>query len=65
MSLLPQRKKSAEEIAKLRESLGIPGASPEGEAPVEIEVPAPGDAKIHRAEAAVPVAQRLLINASI
>lgn len=25
MSLLPQRKKSAEEIAKLRESLGIPG----------------------------------------
>lgn len=28
MSLLPQRKKSAEEIAKLRESLGIPGISP-------------------------------------
>jgi hypothetical protein len=27
MSLLPQRKKSAEEIAKLRESLGIPGIS--------------------------------------
>ena len=26
MSLLPQRKKSAEEIAKLRESLGVPGA---------------------------------------
>ena len=26
MSLLPQRKKSAEEIAKLRESLGIPGS---------------------------------------
>ncbi len=30
MSLLPQRKKSAEEIAKLRESLGIPG-QPSGE----------------------------------
>ena len=29
MSLLPQRKKSAEEIAKLRESLGVPGISPE------------------------------------
>jgi hypothetical protein len=28
MSLLPQRKKSTEEIAKLRESLGIPGISP-------------------------------------
>lgn len=28
MSLLPQRKKSAEEIAKLRESFGIPGISP-------------------------------------
>ena len=36
MSLLPQRKKSAEEIAKLRESLGIPGQSP-----VEEESPAP------------------------
>lgn len=29
MSLLPQRKKSPEEIAKLRESLGVPGASPD------------------------------------
>lgn len=29
MSLLPQRKKSAEEIAKLRESLGVPGAQQE------------------------------------
>jgi hypothetical protein len=27
MSLLPQRKKTAEEIAKLRESLGVPGVS--------------------------------------
>jgi hypothetical protein len=34
MSLLPQHKKSAEEIAKLRESLGIPGeAMPAGESP--------------------------------
>jgi hypothetical protein len=29
MSLLPQRKKSAEELAKLRETLGIPGAAAE------------------------------------
>ena len=29
MSLLPQRKKSPEEIAKLRESLGIPGTLPD------------------------------------
>ena len=35
MSLLPQRKKSAEEIAKLREALGIPGQAPaEEESPV-------------------------------
>lgn len=35
MSLLPQRKKSAEEIAKLRETLGIPGQAPaEAESPV-------------------------------
>jgi hypothetical protein len=35
MSLLPQRKKSAEEIAKLRETLGIPGQAPaEEESPV-------------------------------
>lgn len=31
MSLLPQHKKSAEEIAKLRESLGIPGHTPDEE----------------------------------
>ena len=35
MSLLPQRKKSPEEIAKLRESLGVPGLSP-GEEPLPI-----------------------------
>ena len=29
MSLLPQRKKSPEELAKLRETLGIPGAAAE------------------------------------
>ncbi len=40
MSLLPQRKKSAEEIAKLRESLGIPGLSPEEEMPVGNATPA-------------------------
>lgn len=38
MSLLPQQKKSAEEIAKLREDLGIPGTDP-AEAPAN-EVPA-------------------------
>ena len=63
MSLLPQRKKSAEEIAKLRESLGITGPSPEGEAPAEIEMAAPVDAKISRAEAAVPVAQNIPVPA--
>jgi hypothetical protein len=39
---LPQRKKSAEEIAKLRESLGIPGQPPgEGPPPAEITPPEP------------------------
>ncbi|MEO5715423.1 MAG: hypothetical protein ABIT37_18235 [Luteolibacter sp.] len=33
MSLLPQRKKSAEEIAKLRETFGIPGQAPAVEEP--------------------------------
>ncbi|MEX1114870.1 MAG: hypothetical protein WEB53_06445 [Akkermansiaceae bacterium] len=36
MSLLPQRKKSAEEIAKLRETLGIPGEpQAAGESPLD------------------------------
>ncbi len=40
---LPQRKKSAEEIAKLREALGIPGATPDdGEPPAVETAPAPG-----------------------
>lgn len=39
---LPQRKKSAEEIAKLRESLGIPGQPPgEGTPPAETTTPEP------------------------
>ncbi len=33
--MLPQRRKSAEEIAKLRESMGVPGAREEPEAPQE------------------------------
>jgi len=37
MSLLPQRKKSSEEVAKLRESLGIPGESP-GEETLPAEI---------------------------
>jgi hypothetical protein len=47
MSLLPQRKKSAEEIAKLRESLGIAGPPPAGEElPVETTVPVPAVAPV-------------------
>lgn len=39
--MLPQRRKSAEEIAKLRESMGIPGAAPaEPEAPPAAPEPA-------------------------
>ena len=39
--MLPQRRKSAEEIAKLRESLGIPGAAAAAESSeVPVEVPA-------------------------
>ncbi len=37
--MLPERRKTAEEIAKLRESMGIPGATPE-EAPAAEETPA-------------------------
>ena len=39
MSLLPQRKKSPEEIAKLRENLGIPGAAAETPQPSEPAAP--------------------------
>ena len=42
MSLLPQRKKSAEEIAQLRESLGIGGPTPDAtESPAAETAPAP------------------------
>ncbi len=42
MNPLPQRKKSAEEIAKLRESFGVPGQSPEAEArPASVPEKAP------------------------
>lgn len=40
MSLLPQQKKSVEEIAKLRESLGIPGHAP-GEQELSVGTPSP------------------------
>lgn len=47
MSPLPQRKKSSEEIARLRESLGIPGVSQhEPEPPVDTIVPANHEATI-------------------
>jgi hypothetical protein len=40
MSLLPQRKKSPEEIAKLREDLGIPAAPPAADPPSTPDPPA-------------------------
>ena len=49
MSLLPQRKKTPEEIAKLRESLGVPGApadTTEAPAAVDTIIPAPHEAAV-------------------
>jgi hypothetical protein len=43
MSSLPQRKKSPEEIARLRETLGIPGGAPPMEAPEVSREPLPSD----------------------
>ena len=56
MSRLPQRKKSSEEIAKLRESLGITDPSPADGLPAEIETPEPVDAKI---SPALPAAHKI------
>jgi hypothetical protein len=42
--MLPQRRKSAEEIAKLRESLGIPGETPQEEASAEPDDPGHAEA---------------------
>ncbi|HEX7260197.1 MAG TPA: hypothetical protein VF258_00115, partial [Luteolibacter sp.] len=59
MSLLPQRKKSAEEIAKLRETLGIT-APPQGELELPVEPlfePAPPPAK--KIEPQLPVSAPL------
>lgn len=54
---LPQRKKSAEEIAKLRESLGIPGQPPgEGPPPAETTAPEPEEPAV-LAEKPEPVAK--------
>ena len=60
MSLLPQRKKTAEEIAKLRESLGVPalpGDTPEAPTipPVEAIVPAHHQATV--VDAAIEAAE--------
>lgn len=41
--MLPQRRKSAEEIAKLRESMGIPGAAGAAEPAAEAAAEAPAD----------------------
>ena len=49
MSLLPQRKKTPEEIAKLRESLGVPGAPEDtNDAPAAVDtiIPAPHEAAL-------------------
>jgi hypothetical protein len=51
MSLLPQRKKTAEEIAKLRESLGVPGVSPE---PESAAAPDAATAAVDEVETIVP-----------
>ena len=54
MSLLPQRKKSAEEIAKLRETLGIPGQSQVAEeAPASVAIPAPAPVSVPTPEPVV------------
>lgn len=56
---LPQRKKSAEEIAKLRESLGIPGQPPgEGPPPAETIIPEPAETAA-REETPEPVAKEI------
>ncbi len=56
MSLLPQRKKSAEEIAQLRESLGIPGGPPgEEELPAEIPVTKAAPVKTQKEAGAVAI----------
>jgi len=54
MSLLPQRKKSAEEIAKLRETFGVPGQSPAEEVPPAAE---PASAVVSRAPVEIPKAE--------
>ena len=57
--MLPQRRKSAEEIAKLRESMGIPGAVDPAAQPAQPAAPAPapaGEAAVADQAAAAPVA---------
>ena len=60
--MLPQRRKSAEEIAKLRESLGIPGEGQEESAPESVEPAHAGPvaaAPVGEEDATVPVEPRL------
>jgi hypothetical protein len=54
--MLPQRRKSAEEIAKLRESLGIPGEAQEEteEADVAIDQPAAAPTSVEEPEEELP-----------
>ncbi len=56
MSLLPQRKKSAEEIAKIRESFGLPGASQgeENAALPVVETPAPQQIEVAEQAGKIP-----------
>jgi hypothetical protein len=54
MSPLPERRKTAEELAKLRESLGISADGPPPDAPgVRREEPAPGSDEVDELKAAV------------
>lgn len=58
MSPLPQRKKSAEEIAKLRESLGIPGQEA-GTEPLAVETAAPQEIPAAQAATPAPTVERM------
>lgn len=63
MSSLPQRKKTAEEIAELREQLGIPesgGPHAAATIPAEAQSPQPAAGTAPRSEPSIPAAQASL-----
>ncbi len=60
--MLPQRRKSAEEIAKLRESLGVPGDSgeePEAAPPAAVGFTPPSEPELKAAVAPLPTVARV------